>query len=669
MSSGLETPGCKMDKRFIFSRIRLGHLIFGTAILLFLFIGLQSKAHAPVVNNPVHLPTDWSHRHLVFSRPANYAQAWGLQNEPRYFHQYLRQHMPTIVPASALPAVEEADEVDEAEEGREINESPEAIHLRGRHVPKSRRKDWAVSLGANVVMGAGQFPAKFTFDVNATPSCTADYVAFTTSVNGTLQIVGFDNLYSTQGSVGGFCNANGPSVKWAYNTRIAGDVTGTTLTSPVLSLDGTKIAYVESRTNANGGAILHMLKWKPGPLFTVVQGTIAAPATPDTVMAAGQAWNTTNCPTANSCVVNIIFNGARPVTMSSPFYNYATDELYVGDDNGVLHKFTGVFSGTPAEVVIAGSWPVTVHTGAVLTAPVFDPVSKNIFAADSLGQVSFVREVGSSVGACTGISVPPCLGSVHPALTGSIVDPPILDASTQKVLVFDGTETTNNGSVFQFDTGLTNASKVTVPIGGNLSVAVDVLHAGTFDDNYFSVSPASGHLYTCGKDPGFNNRPAIYQLSFNAAGTLQPLGATPRLVNLTTTFSLIGDACSPVSELKNGLIDRIFFSVATNANPPAGGGTATGCTAGQGCVAMIALGGAWPPAATTVGIRVPFFLTGVQTGSGGSSGIVVDNVGTGGGAQESSIYYTYQVNSTLAVPCNATTGVGCAVKATQALLQ
>ena len=97
------------------------------------------------------------------------------------------------------------------------------------------------------------------------------------------------------------------------------------------------------------------------------------------------------------------------------------------------------------------------------------------------------------------------------------------------------------------------------------------------------------------------------------------------------------------------------------------GGTATGCTAGQGCVASIVVGGAWPPAATTAGIPAPFILTGVQTGSGGTSGIVVDNVGVGG--QESSIYYTFQTNSTAAVTCNTTTGVGCAVKVTQSALQ
>lgn len=595
---------------------------------------------------------------MVYSQPDSFWSAWKLQKEPRYWQQWARRNRAALPPANVHNEQDDRDRDRDEDRDHDRDDGPARVN-------KQARRDWAMSLGANATVGAGQFPAKFTFDVNATPSCTADYVAFTTSLAGsatTPSIVAFDNLYSTQPAVGGFCNHAGSSVKWAYNTNPAGDATGTTRTSPILSFDGTQVAFVESRTNVNGGSILHILKWKPGAGVTV-QGTIAAPATPDTVMVPGQAWNTANCPAANSCIVNITYSGAQPDTVSAPFYNYGTDELYVGDDNGVLHKFTGVYLGTPAEVT-TGGWPITVNATSTLTSPVLDFTSKNIFVGDSTGRLSFVREVGSTVGACAAGN-PPCLGSVSQALTGSIVDPPMVDGSTGRLLVFDGNETSaNHGSAFQFDTGLTTGSKVTVRIGGNAVVARDVLHAGTFDDAYFSVGPASGKLYTCGKDPGFNNRPAIYQFSFNAAGVLQTTGIPAPLVNLTNTFSFIGDACSPVTEIKNGATDRIFFSFVVNANP---GGTATGCTAGQGCVASIVLGGAWPPARTTAGIAVPFIPGGFQSGNGGTSGIVVDNVGAG--AQQSSIYYTFRANSTAAVPCNGTVGVGCAVKVTQSALQ
>ena len=131
---------------------------------------------------------------------------------------------------------------------------------------------------------------------------------------------------------------------------------------------------------------------------------------------------------------------------------------------------------------------------------------------------------------------------------------------------------------------------------------------------------------------------------------------------LVKLVSANGVACSPVTELKNGATDRIFFSVTNSASAPIIvlganiGGNATGCLpllSSNGCVMSIVLGGSWPPATTTAGIPA----------SGGSSEIVVDNVGAG--AQESSLYYTYLSVSIAGLTCNGTTGVGCAVKATQ----
>ena len=51
----------------------------------------------------------------------------------------------------------------------------------------------------------------------------------------------------------------------------------------------------------------------------------------------------------------------------------------------------------------------------------------------------------------------------------------------------------------------------------------------------------------------------------------------------------------------------------------------------------------------------------------GPSGIIVDNdANTTTYAQASSLYFSNQGNSTAGVPCGVTTGVGCAVKVTQA---
>src|SRR6202163_1793577 len=78
----------------------------------------------------------------------------------------------------------------------------------GTPVPAVKaRVDWGMSLLAGGTVGVGMVPAKFTFDVTAAPNCANDYVAFNTGLVASAtspSIVAFDNLYTTQGSVGGF---------------------------------------------------------------------------------------------------------------------------------------------------------------------------------------------------------------------------------------------------------------------------------------------------------------------------------------------------------------------------------------------------------------------------------------------------------------------------------
>ena len=245
-------------------------VLFAVTLVQVAFAGTPSGG-----TNRMPVPHDWSHRHVIFSTAISLDHARNLQQDPRFIHQWLRRNIRHEHPHHPVP-----------------DPGPNPIH-----------RDWGVSLGAGGTVGTEMFPAKFSFDVNATPSCANDFVVYNTNLAGSSSkpsIVAFNQLYSTQGSVGGFCNQNGPSVMWSYNTNPSGDTTGTTPTSTVLSLDGTKIVYMETRTNGNGGAILHILKWKSG------QGTIAAPAAPNQIVS---AW--ASCTAGNSCIVNITLNGAQ----------------------------------------------------------------------------------------------------------------------------------------------------------------------------------------------------------------------------------------------------------------------------------------------------------------------------------------------------------------------
>ena len=76
--------------------LRLGVSIFGVLTLSPALFG--QAAQSPEATIPV--PTDWSHRHLIFSRPATTAQAERVQQDPRYWQQFYRNALPVMLPAA-----------------------------------------------------------------------------------------------------------------------------------------------------------------------------------------------------------------------------------------------------------------------------------------------------------------------------------------------------------------------------------------------------------------------------------------------------------------------------------------------------------------------------------------------------------------------------------------
>ena len=617
-----------------------GRLVFLAMCLVCLLAFTLSSQQENNGARRIPLVEDWGVHHMVFSQPGNMSQAAQAQKDPRYWLQYYRQNEPAMAESGAGPSASAA-----------ILSGAQGTH-----------GDWGVPLTGGATVGAGNYPAKFSFDINAPPSCMNDFVVFNTSVNNSLQIVAFNNLYvgQTSGETGGAgcTSTTGPSVLFAYDTRTSGEAFGSpsTSTSVVPSLDGTEIAYVES--NGFLGARLKVLRWQAGD-----GGTVSSPVKPTNTSLT--SWSA--CNAGQSCLITVPFSNGRNDTISSVYYDYSSDNAYVGDTNGVLHKFTGVFFGTPAEDTTndgsgGGAWPITVDSGHALSSPVYDSVSGNVYVGDTTGRLSFVRTTASSVGTCT---PSPCLDPTHLAVGtgGSIVAGPIVDSMTQEVFAINGTENTNDGTILQAPTSL--ASSVTENIGANSGTTGVPMYEGTFDHTYFTTSPPNiaGFLYVCGKQsetvtPGATDRPAIYRIGFTGAGVMNSVSASFEVGNPSN------GACSPMAEFYNTSgtpTDWLFFSVGTNvasAVIPAG----SSCIAGGGCIMSINLSTltAWPPASG----QVSFATIVPNNASAGTSGMVIDNVGTG--SQESSLYYTFGSNATNAAKCNTTTGKGCAVKVTQA---
>ena len=456
------------------------------------------------------------------------------------------------------------------------------------------RADWSVNLGAGASAGALNYPAKFSFDVTE-GSCGDDYVAFNTGAAGSAtqaSLMAFSQLYSG-------CGAS-PSVNWAYDTASSGVLSGTVSTSVVLSEDGSQLAFIDSPVS--GSASLVILKWAQGE-----GSTAATPATPDSAFAttaysASGAANYATCKTsAGSCMLAWNFSGGANNATSSPFYDYTSDVLYVGDANGSIHKFTGVFNGVPAEVTT--NWPVVLQSGSDQVASVvYDSVSGEVFAADIDGFLYSVSCTQSSVSVpCSTSAAPTPTTNITqsgqlahgPGLGPGFVDGPIVDGAAGEIYLFTGRSNLGLGlpGVFQVPVGFgAGATGTDTAIGGNGGFRA--LYAGDFDNSYYDSEPGSsgqvpsGNLYVCG-DAAFNG--LLIQIPI-VSGTMEGVHVLPGSLGT----SAIAGNCSSVTEFFNpngagGPEDEIFFSVTdTSAQNYSEVPNTNNCTGG-GCVMSLAV--------------------------------------------------------------------------------
>ncbi len=515
---------------------------------------LISGLSAQVADHQTHigLPQDWTHRHVVFHRQLLSQHPELAAAEPRVLHQFVRR-MPFSPVAVSSPS-------DEA------SSSAAAIN-----------RDWNVNLGAGRVV-LGMSPIKFGFGVNASPSCTDDFAAFGLDVAGTTggqaNLVAFNNLYR---GPGGLCGTGAPSILFSYNiTTVAG---GRITTSPVLSIDGTKIAFVES---AGSSSIFHVLKWATGPGNGTSPTNSAAPGVGNT-----------------ATMSSLTYTAAATDTRSSPWIDYGQDVAYVGSNDGRLYKITGVFNGTPT---LAGPpWPVLVNANRVLTAPVLDQVTRNLFVGD-------IRGILWSVNADT----PATIRSLNVGLPGAnnsaILDAPIVDADNGTVFAVSSNDGTS-AVVVQADTAtLAQLTRGRIGRGSTAGTSVD-LYDGAFNNNYFN-DPASGAIFVCGTGAA-NITPRRYFFRFTGRIMRTNPTSSSQILNSTTS------RCSPISEFFNpniGATGTEFFFW----------GMTSDCVGNAGCVMS----------------RDSSDVILTVSESGGTSVIIVDNISTA--PQASSIYFTSQ---------------------------
>jgi hypothetical protein len=355
-------------------------------------------------------------------------------------------------------------------------------------------------------------------------------------------------------------------------------------------------------------------------------------------------------------MTTVALSGSPSDTYSSPFYDYTTDTLYVGDDSGKLHKFTGVFGETvvnnivtqtganPAEVT--SGWPVQVSSatlGGALGSPVYDAITGLVFVGDYLLNYASTCEPSAtnSNGSCgylysIAVGGPTVLQSHQLDYQYGIVDSPIVDPGTAQVYAFAGADNTTScssgpcaGVVNLIEAFAAAAPGTEVQVGAGY----EFLLSGSFDNGYFTTG--TGNLYVVGGTGPQNN--TLYGIAITPS-TFGPATTGPAVAANYTEGYYAGGL--QVTEFYTGTNDYIFVGALT-AN--ATYGPLVGLVSGFDVTN--------PP------ISPATTPTGTILAQGGPSGIVVDN----SLATAQNIYYSTTLNST----CTTNGSGGCAVQTIQ----
>ncbi|MGH9528579.1 MAG: hypothetical protein ACRD2S_01530, partial [Terriglobales bacterium] len=450
--------------RFVQTR-GFSRVLAATTLLVF---GVSTCAAQTNTRTHVGMVQDWSHANTVVTAggtPVSQVQAG---NSPRVLQNWaMRWHAHQFVPLAQNAS------------------SSSALFATAKH---RTHGDWAINMGG--ALSADQSPAKYSFDIFAPPDCVNDFVVFGLNVNGTAaraDLVGFNQLYT--GVPAGLCTGTQASTYFAYNT-------GAKITqSVVLSDDGKLIAFVD---NATPNGSFHVLAWKAN------SGTLTAPTVPTVVATVPGPDQMTS----------LTLTGRD--TGSAPFYDDINDVAYVGTTKGRLYRIKNVFCtlpacvGTPVAPSIDATFGAGGHVTAgtkILTSPVYDFASNNIFVGSSDGNLyGFSGSTGTQI---TGSPLAVGSGSA----TGGIISPPIVDGFDGVLYVTTG-DNGANAAVVQ-----TKTTDFTAPRTASLGLrTVHSIHLPALNDNYYSQSTNTPgnpwFIYSCGYDAGSN--PFLYRVGFDS---------------------------------------------------------------------------------------------------------------------------------------------------------
>lgn len=625
--------------------------VLGFAIILAISPAMSAQEKSSATStSALGGPQDWSNRHVIYTRNGSIEQMMLLREDPRFIHSlyrhYSQEHRKDLAAAVGLNVGEsDQDRVEDLDWDIGINEigananeerldrglQPFVIWDPVRPISRANSKrskvDWSVSLGPTGGIAYGEAPSIFTANYTS-PSCSADFAVYTINatpgVSTQANLIGLNNLYSDSAGAGFCAGITAPTFLFSYAIG-----TGGSALSPVLSLDGTKVAWIENRTATT--SYLHVTKWVANQ-----GGAATAPVAVTGTFSAGACTSTTT-----SCDFSVEYTASNHPgctthytagnSHSDLYVDYANDAGYVSANNGLLYHISNIFSNTVAPTVdfcIPVNTTFETKPSGAMSGPVYDPILNEVFITDSEKIYAYTVNATSFSAATTPSYTFGNGGSKYNYQTGP---GPLLDMFNGYLYVFSTYDAAGKTSVTQIPTSL--ASGTAVELGSESTNTAPMLFYGAFDNNYYTYGPKSAlsTLYSCGTDQTNTDRQDLFSISFTASTGI--VNTTPAMSNNTNINpGAAAGLCSPITEFYDGTNDRLFVGM---GQPGSAGGSnvVTMWNVNTRLTNTSGVGGTMPT------------YTAEATGYlGGSSGIATDNISTDTDAE--SIYFaTEQVGA------------------------
>ena len=431
----------------------------------------------------VPVPIDWSSKHVVFTGDYTPEQAVKTWNEPRAYAQWLLHG-------------------NAPEDSGIVRKVPTPTPIPRRRLRGPMKKDWAISLGAGGV-AQGMWPAKYSFNVNAPPSCTADFAVFPINAS----------TGNTRASVVGTFTGEPTSGQTASITITPSGGTAVTLTLTASSTTNTGLDFEASTTVATDAANL-AAAINRNLSSTAVDRFVAVASGATVTVYALTPGNGLMLQTATTMNPNFTWAGAHNGNNGSQANVVAFNQLYGGSGASLCNLSNPEFIFSYA----SGVGPVATSPGLSLSGTEITYVEND----PNIGAILHVLTFGSGKteygnnGNCVnnnngGVTLPTC--ATNPVIPGTTVG-----------------ANTSTATDFMLPLGLVAANATTGVAGAADSFSSPFTDYAN-DTTY--VGDNNGFLYAI--TPTFNGTPAYAGGNFPVHVSPSPASLTPTEITATTT--------------------------------------------------------------------------------------------------------------------------------------